>query len=151
MVGYFSPKRLRCHDPRVLPRREVRLVMPAAREEVPVVHPLQTFITTPSAGRVDREADVRTGLLHVGAHRSRDGAELLWNTPVEPLIGNYSPLCGNRRPLLYLGEINNSQELAWRKSIAILEEGALQPRTLSLFPEDRCEGLLPDASIVRLR
>ena len=52
-----------------------------------------------------------------------------------------------QRPLLYLGEINNSQELAWRKSIAILEEGALQPRTLSLFPEDRCEGLLPDASI----
>jgi len=41
--------------------------------------------------------------------------------------------------------------MAWRKSIAILEEGALQPRTLSLFPEDRCEGLLPDASIVRLR
>src|ERR1700752_4390912 len=56
-----------------------------------------------------------------------------------------------QRPLLYLGEINDSQELAWRKSIAILEEGALQPRTLSLFPEDRCEGLLPDASIVRLR
>src|ERR1700730_11425190 len=49
-----------------------------------------------------------------------------------------------QRPLLYLGEINDSQELAWRKSIAILEEGALQPRTLSLFPEDRCEGLLPD-------
>jgi hypothetical protein len=56
-----------------------------------------------------------------------------------------------QRPLLYLGEINDSQELAWRKSIAILEEGALQPRTLSLFPEDRCEGLLADASIVRLR
>ena len=56
-----------------------------------------------------------------------------------------------QRPLLYLGEINDSQELAWRKSIAILEEGALQPRPLSLFPEDRCEGLLPDASIVRLR
>src|ERR1700704_5656900 len=56
-----------------------------------------------------------------------------------------------QRPLLYLGEINDSQELAWRKSIAILEEGALQPRTLSLFPQDRCEGLLPDASIVRLR
>src|SRR5258705_7956959 len=56
-----------------------------------------------------------------------------------------------QRPLLYLGEINDSQELAWRKSIAILEEGAPQPRTLALFPEDRCEGLLPDASIVRLR
>src|ERR1700756_1288829 len=49
------------------------------------------------------------------------------------------------------GKNNDSQELAWRKSIAILEEGALQPSTLSLFPEDRCEGLLPDASIVRLR
>jgi len=56
-----------------------------------------------------------------------------------------------QRPLLYLGEINDSQELAWRKSIAILEEGTLQPRTLSLFPEDRCEGLLADTSIVRLR
>jgi transposase len=33
----------------------------------------------------------------------------------------------------------------------VLEEGAGQPRTLSLFPEDRCEGLVPDASIVRLR
>src|SRR6267142_1931566 len=32
-----------------------------------------------------------------------------------------------QRPLLYLGEINDSQELAWRKSIAILEEGALPP------------------------
>ena len=59
--------------------------------------PLQTFITTPTAGLVDCEADIHTGLLHVGAHRSRDGAELLWNTPVEPLICNYLPLCGNRR------------------------------------------------------
>src|SRR5246500_3286246 len=56
-----------------------------------------------------------------------------------------------QRPLLYLGEINDSQELAWRKSIAIVEEGAPQPRTLSLFPEDRCEGLLADASIVRVK
>ena len=32
-----------------------------------------------------------------------------------------------------------------------LDEGAARPRTLSLFPEDRCEGLLPDASIVRLK
>src|SRR5208337_3559802 len=26
-----------------------------------------------------------------------------------------------------------------------------RPKTLSLFPEDRCDGLLPDASIVRLK
>jgi transposase len=56
-----------------------------------------------------------------------------------------------QRHVLYLGEINDTQELAWRKSIEVLEEGIPRSRTLSLFPEDRCEGLLPDASIVRLR
>jgi hypothetical protein len=56
-----------------------------------------------------------------------------------------------QRPLLYLGEINSSQELAWRKSIEVLEEGSPRPRTLALFPEDRCEGVLPDASVVRLK
>jgi Transposase DDE domain len=56
-----------------------------------------------------------------------------------------------QRHVLYLGEINSSQELAWRKSIEVLEEGADRPRSLALFPEDRCEGLLPDASIVRLK
>jgi len=56
-----------------------------------------------------------------------------------------------QRHVLYLGEINDSQELAWRKSIEVIEEGAARPRTLSLFPEDRCEGLVADASIVRLR
>jgi len=29
-----------------------------------------------------------------------------------------------------------------------LEDGAARRRTLSLFPKDRCEGLLADASIV---
>ena len=56
-----------------------------------------------------------------------------------------------QRHVLYLGEINDTQELAWRRSIEVVEEGAGQPRTLSLFPEDRCEGLLPDDSIVRLK
>jgi hypothetical protein len=56
-----------------------------------------------------------------------------------------------QRHVLYLGEINDSQELAWRKSIAVFEEGAERPRTLSLFPEDRCAGLLPDASVVAVK
>jgi hypothetical protein len=56
-----------------------------------------------------------------------------------------------QRHVLYLGEINDTQELAWRRSIAVLEDGAVQPRTLSLFPEDRCEGLLGDASVVRVK
>lgn len=61
---------------------------------------------------------------------------------------------GNRvvqRPLLYLGEINDSEAAAWRKSIAVLEDGSPQPRTLSLFPDDCAEALAPDASIIRLR
>ena len=56
-----------------------------------------------------------------------------------------------QRHVLYLGEINCSQELAWRKSIEVLEEGEAAPRSYALFPEDRCEGLLSDKSIVRLR
>ncbi len=56
-----------------------------------------------------------------------------------------------QRPLLYLGEINDSQELAWRKSIEVLEPGRERRRTLALFPDDRAEGLLPDAAILRLK
>src|SRR5947199_8199867 len=56
-----------------------------------------------------------------------------------------------QRHVLYLGEINDTQELAWRRSIEVLEDGAARPRTLSLFPEDRVEGLLADASIVGVR
>ena len=50
-----------------------------------------------SGWSVGCEADIHTGLLHVGAHRSRDGAESPWIVPVEPLICAYSPLRGNRR------------------------------------------------------
>src|SRR5207248_11644385 len=56
-----------------------------------------------------------------------------------------------QRHVLYLGEINDTQELAWRRSIEGLEDGAARPRTLSLFPEDRVEGLLADASVVGVR
>ena len=56
-----------------------------------------------------------------------------------------------QKHMLRLGEINDSQELAWRRSIEVLDEQADRPKILSLFPEDRCEGVLPDDSIVRLR
>src|SRR5207244_5529041 len=48
-------------------------------------------------------------------------------------------------------EINDTQELAWRRSIEVVEDGAARPRTLSLCPEDRVEGLLADASVVGVR
>ena len=56
-----------------------------------------------------------------------------------------------QRHVLYLGEINDSQELAWRKSISVFEEGVDEPRRLALFPEDRCEELVDDATIVGLK
>lgn len=56
-----------------------------------------------------------------------------------------------QRHVLYLGEINSSQELAWRKSIEVIEEGSTRARSLALFAEDRCAGVLSDESIVRLR
>src|SRR5437764_158967 len=56
-----------------------------------------------------------------------------------------------QRHVLYLGEINDTQELAWRRSIEVLEDGAARPWTLSLFPEDRFAGVLADASIVHVK
>lgn len=42
-----------------------------------------------------------------------------------------------QRHLLYLGEINDSQQAAWQKSITIFAEGETEPRQVALFPEDR--------------
>jgi hypothetical protein len=42
-----------------------------------------------------------------------------------------------QRHLLYLGEINDSQQAAWQKSIAVFSEGAAEPQQVALFPEDR--------------
>jgi transposase len=55
-----------------------------------------------------------------------------------------------QRHALYLGEINDSQQAAWRKTIEIFEEGQARPRTVALFPEERI-GAVADADIVRIR
>ena len=55
-----------------------------------------------------------------------------------------------QRHALYLGEINDSQQEAWRKTIEIFEEGQARPRTVALFPEERI-GAVDDADIVRIR
>ena len=56
-----------------------------------------------------------------------------------------------QRHVLYLGEINSTQERAWRRSIEVLDEASARPRTLSLFAEDRCQGVVEDDSVVRLK
>jgi transposase len=42
-----------------------------------------------------------------------------------------------QRTVLYLGEINDQQEGAWRKSLEVFDDERQSSRTLSLFPEDR--------------
>lgn len=55
-----------------------------------------------------------------------------------------------QRQVLYLGEINDSQQTAWQKTIEIFENGCSTPRTVALFPEDRA-ATISDESIVRIR
>jgi len=81
--------------------------------------------------------------------RKKDGKEHRYYSVVEN-----KRVSGGRvlqRHVLYLGEINSSQELAWRRSIEVLDEATHGARTLALFPEDRCEAVVPDESIVRLK
>lgn len=42
-----------------------------------------------------------------------------------------------QRRVLYLGEINDSQQAAWRRTLEVFDEQRQQHTTLSLFPEDR--------------
>jgi transposase len=81
--------------------------------------------------------------------RKKDGKEHTYWSVVE----NRRVASGRvvQRHVLYLGEINSSQELAWRKSIEVLDEDARGVRTLSLFPDDRCSEVLADDTIVRLQ
>jgi transposase len=55
-----------------------------------------------------------------------------------------------QRHVLYLGEINGNQERAWRRSIEVLDERDGEKRSLALFPEDRCDAAVDDASVVRI-
>src|ERR1700674_2934319 len=81
--------------------------------------------------------------------RKKDGKEHRYFSVVENKRASGGRVL--QRHVLYLGEINGSQELAWRRSIEVLDEATQRPRTLALFPEDRCEGVVADASIVRLK
>jgi transposase len=55
-----------------------------------------------------------------------------------------------QRHVLYLGEINSSQQEAWRKTIEIFEEGSARPKSVALFPEERAPQV-EDSQVVRIR
>jgi hypothetical protein len=62
--------------------------------------------------------------------RRKDGKQHRYGSVVEN-----TRLAGRRvvqRHVLYLGEINDTQELAWWRSIEVIEDGAARPRMLSL-------------------
>ena len=42
-----------------------------------------------------------------------------------------------QRRVLYLGEINDNQQAAWRKTLEVFDEQQQRYSTVSLFPEDR--------------
>ena len=52
-----------------------------------------------------------------------------------------------QRQVLYLGEINDSQQEAWCRVIEAFDEGAQQTSQLALFPADRP---LPDLSLIHI-
>jgi transposase len=81
--------------------------------------------------------------------RKKDGKEHTYFSVVEN-----KRVAGGRvvqRHVLYLGEINSTQEFAWRKSIEVLDEAQQGPRTLALFPDDRYEAVVDDETVVRLK
>lgn len=67
--------------------------------------------------------------------RVKDGKDHRYFSVVENRRLNTGKVA--QRTVLYLGEINDGQETAWRKSLEVFDESAQGFATLSLFPGDR--------------
>ena len=67
--------------------------------------------------------------------RIKDGKEHCYYTVVESRRLGSGKVA--QRQVLYLGEINDSQQAAWRKTLTVFDEGQRRFTPLSLFPEDR--------------
>jgi transposase len=68
-------------------------------------------------------------------NRKKDGKDHRYFSVVEN-----QRVSGNKtvqRTVLYLGEINDSQRAAWRKTLTVFDEDTQESRNLSLFPDDR--------------
>jgi hypothetical protein len=81
-------------------------------------------------------------------NRKKDGKEHRYWSVVEN-----RRVAGGRivqRQVLYLGEINDSQREAWRRTIEVFEDGS--PKTMALFPEDRSYEIYDNQAVkVRLK
>ena len=68
-------------------------------------------------------------------NRKKDGKDHRYFSVVEN-----RRVSGNKilqRTVLYLGEINDTQQAGWRKTLAVFDEDRQETRNLSLFPDDR--------------
>src|SRR6266436_5166587 len=74
------------------------------------------------------------GMFLRGTKRKKDGKVHRYFSVVE----NRRLATGGtaQRTVLYLGEINDKQEEAWRKSLTVFDEDRKQYTTMSLFPDD---------------
>jgi hypothetical protein len=68
-------------------------------------------------------------------NRKKDGKDHRYLSIVE----NHRISSGKtvQRTVLYLGEINDQQQAAWRKSLSVFDEQQQEYANLSLFPDDR--------------
>jgi transposase len=67
--------------------------------------------------------------------RTKDGKQHRYFTVVESRRLQSGRVA--QRQVLYLGEINDSQQAAWRKTLEVFDEAEQRLTPLSLFPEDR--------------
>ncbi len=68
-------------------------------------------------------------------HRKKDGKDHRYFSIVENhRIASDKTV---QRTVLYLGEINDQQEAAWRKTLSVFDEEQQEYANLSLFPDDR--------------
>lgn len=67
--------------------------------------------------------------------RIKDGKEHRYFTVVESRRLQSGKV--SQRQVLYLGEINDSQQAAWRRTLEVFDEAEQRLTPLSLFPEDR--------------
>jgi transposase len=74
--------------------------------------------------------------VHLKVHRrKKDGKEHRYFSIVESRRVSRRRVV--HRTVVYLGEINDTQQAAWRKTLAVFDEQEQEFATLSLFPDDR--------------
>lgn len=80
--------------------------------------------------------------------RKKDGKEHRYWSVVENVRSPSGPV--HQKTLLYLGELNDSQQAVWAKAIEVFNADSGQTETRSLFPSDRTAPLT-DAPALSLR